>query len=86
MNSTYILLVCKMWLLRNGVRIRVQINEDPCWNKQDLWTARNLYGKFVSSGYSITDSSSLASAGVWKRKWVGTVYPDWIENALKASA
>jgi hypothetical protein len=74
-----------MLLLRNGIQIRVLINVDPCWNKQDIWTAKNLYGRFISSGYSAADSSSLASAGVWKRKWNGTVYSDWIENALKAT-
>ena len=75
-----------MWLLRDGVRIRVQLNIDPCWNTQDIWAARNLYAKFISSGYSTNDASSLASAGVWKRKWAGMAYPVWIENALKTSA
>lgn len=73
-----------MWILRNGKRIRVQLIEDPCWNESDKWTARNLYAKFISEGYSTNDSASLASASVWKKKWPGTTYSDWIENTLLA--
>ena len=73
-----------MWILRNGKRIRVKLIEDPCWNVADKWTARNLYAKFISAGYSTNDSASLASAAVWKKKWVGTTYSDWIENTLSS--
>lgn len=68
--------------MRNGSRIRVHMNEDPCWNSLDKWTARNLYAKFISFGYTVQEASSLASAGVWKKKWPGTTYSDWVENVL----
>jgi hypothetical protein len=56
--------------------------EDPSWSNNDKWTARNLYAKFICIGYSVQESASLASAGVWKKKWPGTIYPDRIENIL----
>jgi len=71
-----------MWLLRNGRQIRVEILEDPCWNDADKWTARNLYVRFMSLGYGKEYSTSLANAGVWKKKWGGTQYPEWLEGAL----
>jgi len=71
-----------MWVLRNGSKIRVDMIEDPSWNSLDKWTARNLYAKFISFGYTAQESSSLASSGVWKKKWPGTTYPEWIENVL----
>ena len=74
-----------MWVLRDGKRIRVDLNTDPCWTSADIWSARNLYAKFISLGYSAGDSTSLASAAIWKKKWVGTKYADWIEQALTNS-
>ena len=75
-----------MWLLRNGKRIRVVLKEDPVWNKSDKWSARNLYAKFMYAGYSSSESASLASVGVWKKKWDGIAYADWIENALRRAS
>ena len=75
-----------MWLLRNGQRIRIELIEDPCWNTEDIWSARNNYAKFISLGYSKNESTSLASAAVWKHKWPGTSYSLILENALKATA
>ena len=62
----------------------MQIVEDPCWNESDKWTARNLYARFISLGYGRESSISLASAGVCKKKWAGTMYADWIETVLSS--
>lgn len=85
MNNIYTYfynLTKKMLAIRNGSIIRVHMIEDTCWNTSDKWTARNLYAKFISFGYTVQESGSLASAGVWKKKWPGTTYPLWIENTL----
>jgi len=72
-----------MWLLRNGVNIRVDLEEDPCWNKQDIWKARNLWARFKTMGYSNRDCSTYASASVWKTKWNGMQYSQTIEKSLE---
>lgn len=74
-----------MWVLRDGVIIRVELFEDPCWNKKDIWSARNLFAKFISLGYSVNESTSLASAAVWKNKWPGTLYNNVIEKGLTST-
>ena len=73
------------WVLRNGRYIRVILNIDPCWSKADIYKGVNLYAKFVSSGYSESESSSLAAAAIWKDKWVGTIYDTKTETILKKS-
>jgi len=75
-----------MWLLRDGQRIKIEIIEDPCWNKVDVWSARNNYAKFISLGYSKDEATSLANAAVWKHKWPGTIYNKVLERVLASNA
>jgi hypothetical protein len=70
------------WLLRNGRYIRVILNIDPCWSKADICKASNIYAKFICNGYSESEAASLASASVWKEKWVGTIYDKRTETIL----
>jgi hypothetical protein len=70
------------WLLRNGRYIRVILNIDPCWSKADICKAGNIYVKFICNGYSESEAASLASASVWKEKWVGTIYDKKTETIL----
>ena len=70
------------WVLRNGRYIRVILNIDPCWTKQDIFKGGNLYAKFICDGYSESEASSLAAASIWKTKWVGTVYDKKTEAIL----
>jgi len=72
-----------MWLLRNGINIRVDLEIDPCWNTKDICKARNLWARFKSMGYSNSDCSTYASVLVWKSKWNGTQYNSTIENVIK---
>ena len=71
-----------MLMLSNGLRIRVDIDIDPCWSKTEIYRARNLYLRFKKMGYSNVDSNSFASAIIWKAKWKGTIYGDDIERLL----
>lgn len=71
-----------MWILRNGVNIRVDLDVDPSWNSNDIWTARNLYARFKTMGYPNEDCSSYSKASVWKQKWKGTQYSNEIERTL----
>lgn len=71
-----------MWILRNGVNIRVDLDVDPSWNNNDIWTARNLYARFKIMGYSNEDCASYSKASVWKQKWKGTIYSNEVEKTL----
>jgi len=71
-----------MWILRNGLRIRVDMYVDPCWNNDDIMSARNLFARFITSGYSKSDASSFAATIIWKRKWPDTTYSKPLEQSL----
>jgi hypothetical protein len=70
------------WVLRNGKYVRVHLNIDPCWNSLDIASYCNLYAKFVCNDYDEIEARSLATAEIWKRKWVGTVYDKKTESIL----
>lgn len=72
-----------MWLLRNGHVIRVDMYTDPCWSNSDIWKARNLFCRFRSMGYTENESTSMASALIWKQKWTGLSYCRRVEKTLK---
>jgi len=71
-----------MWILRKGDIIRVDFYVDTCWTRADVWSMRNLCGRFISLGKDATTASSLAATTLWKRKWQGTKYSAAVEKTL----
>jgi hypothetical protein len=74
------------WVLRNGRYIRVVLNIDPCWSRADICKGANLYAKFICDGFNESEASSLASAAIWKTKWVGTIYDRKTETILNGQS
>ena len=77
--------ISRMWLLRNGRRIRVELYTDPSWNREERWSFSIAYAKFLSEGFGVERAEALAAASIWKTKWKGIVYDPGVEQALRGT-
>jgi len=56
--------------------------KDPSWSKTDIWTFNNIYAKLINNGYNHNESTTYATAYVWKSKWPQTKYNSVVEKSL----